>query len=61
MIISFCGLTYLGLPLSNEITMAGHPGVVKQEFERGWACYDPTHVIDFPPGAGDVYLLHLPG
>jgi hypothetical protein len=57
---AYCGLTYLGLPLSNEIPIAGHPGVVKQEFERGWLCYDPTHVIDHPPGAGDVYLMRLP-
>jgi N-acetyl-anhydromuramyl-L-alanine amidase AmpD len=57
---AYCGLTYLGLPLSNEIPIGGHPGVVKQEFERGWLCYDPTHVIDHPPGAGDVYVMHLP-
>lgn len=57
---AFCGLTYLGLPLSNEIPIEGHPGVVKQEFERGWLVYDPHHVFDHPPGAGEVYLMHLP-
>ncbi|HEX6478497.1 MAG TPA: hypothetical protein VF043_06610 [Ktedonobacteraceae bacterium] len=53
-------MTYLGLPLSNEIPIQGHPGVVKQQFERGWVCYDPTHTIDNPPAAGDVYIMHLP-
>lgn len=53
------GLTLLGLPRSNEISVPGHAGVVIQMFERGVACYDPQHVIDNPPGAGDVYMLHL--
>ena len=57
---ALCGLTYLGLPLSNEIPIAGHPGVVKQEFERGIVCWDPNHEVDSPPGAGQVYLMHLP-
>lgn len=57
---AYCGLTYLGLPLSNEVPIAGHAGIVKQQFERGWVCYDPNHVIDHPPGAGEVYTLHLP-
>ena len=56
---ALCGLTYLGLPLSNEIPIAGHPGVVKQEFERGWLVYDPRHECDHPPAAGEVYLMHL--
>lgn len=54
-----CGLTYLGLPVSNEIAVAGHPGVVKQEFERGTLQWDPEHIIDSPPGAGDVYPVHV--
>jgi hypothetical protein len=57
---AYCGLTYLGLPKSNETPIAGHPGVVKQEFERGWLVYDPNHVVDTPPGAGAVYPMHLP-
>ena len=57
---AYCGLTYLGLPLSNEIPIDKHPGVVKQQFERGWVCYDPNHVIDQPPGAGNVYMMHIP-
>jgi hypothetical protein len=57
---AFCGLTYLGLPKSNEIPIAGHPGVVKQEFERGWLVYDPKHEVDNPPGSGEIYLMHLP-
>lgn len=57
---AYCGLTHLGLPLSDEIPIDGPPGVVKQQFERGWVCYDPTHAIDDPPGAGDVYIMHLP-
>ena len=56
---ALCGLTYLGLPLSNEIPIAGHRGVVKQEFERGWLVYDPRHECDHPPAAGEVYLMHL--
>lgn len=58
---AFCGLTYLGLPLSNEIAIDGLPGVVKQQFERGWLVYDPDHKFDHPPGAGEVYPMHLPG
>lgn len=54
-----CGLTYLGLPKSNEIAVSGHPGVVEQEFERATVRYDPAHVTDFPPGAGDCYLVHV--
>jgi N-acetyl-anhydromuramyl-L-alanine amidase AmpD len=54
------GLTYLGLPLSNEIAIAGHAGVVKQQFERAIVCWDPNHQVDSPPGAGKAYLMHLP-
>jgi hypothetical protein len=53
------GLTYLGLPLSNEISIPPHAGVVFQRFERGIACWDPNHEVDSPPGAGNVYLRHL--
>jgi hypothetical protein len=56
---ALCGLTYLGLPLSNEIGVSGHPGVVYQRFERGVLAYDPQHVIDSPPGAGEVYCMHI--
>jgi hypothetical protein len=55
-----CGLTHLGLPLSNEEPVAGHSGVVKQRFERAVLAYDPNHELDQPPGADDVYLLHNP-
>lgn len=48
------------LPLSNEMPIDKHPGVVKQQFERGCVCYDPNHVIDQPPGAGTVYMMHIP-
>ncbi len=58
---AYCGLTYLGLPKSNEIPVAEYQGVVKQEFERGWLVYDPQHLFDNPPGAGEVYVMHLPG
>jgi hypothetical protein len=54
------GLTYLGLPLSNEIGIAGHAGVVKQVFERAIVAWDPNHQVDSPPGAGKAYLMHLP-
>lgn len=56
---ALCGLSYLGLPCSNEKAVVGHPGVVVQEFERGCVCYDPKHSTDFPPGAGDCYLVHV--
>ncbi|HEY6541596.1 MAG TPA: peptidoglycan recognition family protein [Ktedonobacteraceae bacterium] len=56
-----CGLTYLGLPKSNEIPIAEYAGVVKQEFERGWLVYDPQHQFDNPLGAGEVYFMHLAG
>lgn len=52
-----CGLTWLGLPESNEIPLG--PDVVKQHFERGVLAWDPNHTIDNPPGAGAVYPLHL--
>ena len=54
---AYCGLTYLGLPLSNETPVAGHPGVVRQQFERAILAYDPNHVLDQPPGALDIYLV----
>lgn len=57
---ALCGLTYLGLPTSNE--QYPHPeytGIVEQEFERARVRYDPQHKLDRPPSAGDVYLMHL--
>lgn len=62
---ALCGLTYLGLPRSNEISanIANHPEIVYQRFERGVLCYDPNrpHIVDNPPGAenSDVFLLHI--
>lgn len=56
---ALCGLTYLGLPTSNETSIADHPGVVYQRFERAVLCYDPQHVIDSPPQAGGVYVMHI--
>jgi len=55
-----CGLTILGLPTSNEIRLnvKDHPEIVEQEMERGKVRYDPSHVVDDPPGAGTVYLCH---
>jgi hypothetical protein len=52
-------LALLGLPRTNELAIPGHPGVVLQVFERAVLCYDPAHTIDNPPGAGDVYALHI--
>jgi hypothetical protein len=60
---ALCGLTYLGLPLSNEIAVLNKDGttigVVYQRFERGVLAYDPRHQIDNPPGSKDVYLMHI--
>jgi hypothetical protein len=55
---ALCGLTYLGIAMSNEIAITGHPGSVYQKFERGIAVYNPDHSFDFPPGAGPVYMAH---
>jgi GH25 family lysozyme M1 (1,4-beta-N-acetylmuramidase) len=59
---AFCGLSFLGLPSSNEIPITGHSGVVYQRFERGVLCFDPVpHAIDTPPGLekARVYPLHI--
>jgi hypothetical protein len=56
---ALCGVTYLGLPLSNETAVSGHPGVVYQRFERGVLAYDPQHTIDSPPDSGNVYSMHI--
>ena len=56
---ALCGLTYLGLPLSNEIAFAQGKPMVKQYFERGVVAYDPQHQEDDPPLAHDVYLMHV--
>lgn len=56
---ALCGLTYLGLPQSNEVPLQGVAGAVRQHFERGVLFYDPSHQLDRPPGSGDVYLAHL--
>jgi hypothetical protein len=50
------GLTDLGLPLSNEVYGHTAAGTCYQLFERGVLVYDPNHVVDFPPGAGMVYI-----
>lgn len=57
---ALCGLTYLGLPLSNETGVSGKQNCVTQQFERGLLAWDPQHQLDFPPSAGDVYVLHQP-
>jgi N-acetylmuramoyl-L-alanine amidase-like protein len=55
-----CGLTHLGLPLSNEVGFGDKR--VFQRFERGVLCYDPQRTNDRPPGAsGTVYLMHIDG
>jgi N-acetyl-anhydromuramyl-L-alanine amidase AmpD len=56
---ALCGITYLGLPTSNERAVQGHPGVVEQDFERATARYDTGHALDNPPKSGDVYLIHV--
>jgi hypothetical protein len=58
---ALCGLTYLGLPKSNEqYNHPEHPGVAEQVFERARVRYDPAHALDQPPSADAVYLMHLP-
>ncbi len=53
------GLTDLGLPLTNEIVISSKPYATIQVFERGVIAYDPSHVIDHPPGSGDTYKAHI--
>lgn len=58
-----CGLTYLGLPQSNEIPMDAK-GNTKQYWECGVTFYDPKHTYDTRPGTSNpdtrpVYLAHL--
>ncbi len=56
------GLTFLGLPKSNEVPIPNASPCVKQYFERGVLVYDPIpHKLDNPPGAGDVYNAQLYG
>ena len=56
---AFCGLTYLGLPKSNEIPLDSS-GSMMQIYERGLVYFDPNHKFDNPPGAGSVYHEHVP-
>jgi hypothetical protein len=64
---ALCGLSWLGLPKSNEIPveqlssdpkLAGH-GIKIQFFERGVLAYDEAKLLDNPPGVGSVYPVHL--
>lgn len=53
-----CGLTYLGLPLTDEYSP--QQNLIVQRFERGVLAYDPKHLVDNPPGSSDaVYLMHI--
>jgi hypothetical protein len=57
---ALCGLTYLGLPKSNEEYLhPEYPHISEQVFERARLRYDPEHKLDQPPGADAVYLMHL--
>jgi hypothetical protein len=60
----YAGLTDWGLPTTSEIAV-GKPkaGSTRQPtvqvFERLGKAYDPDHVLDMPPGAGEIYTIHL--
>jgi len=57
---ALCGLTHLGLPTGVENGIAGKIGTVYQRFERGVLIYDPSRLIDNPPGStGPVYMAHI--
>ncbi len=56
---ALCGLTFLGLPLSNEYAVPGYPAATEQIYERATLRYDPHHQVDNPPCAGAVYLTHV--
>lgn len=62
------GLLHAGLPITNEIPISqfgaqyaalADSGIVVVFYERCVKAYDPSHKIDFPPGAGMVYNVHL--
>lgn len=63
------GITLLGLPLTNEervLDSVGHPVTdhqgriaTRQRFERGEITYDPSHLLDSPPGAANCYMSHI--
>lgn len=55
-----CGLTWMGLPLTNEIALDAEGNVI-QFFERGCWAYKKTRKYDSPPGSGDVYACHVYG
>jgi hypothetical protein len=71
---SLAGLTMAGLPKSNErkpkqpVGMSAneydqlllhHSEITEQDFERLTLRYDPNYILDKPPGAGSVYVIHL--
>ncbi len=58
---ALCGLTHLGLPVSNEISLGGTHGATRQHFENACVFYDPAHEFDSRPGepGARVYLAHL--
>jgi len=54
-----CGLTFLGLPKTNEVPL-DTAGNVFQVFERGILVYDPLSKYDSPAGhTGSVYAAHV--
>lgn len=58
---SYAGLSDLGLPISGRIfNPGGHAGIEEQYFERGGLRWDPSRVMDSPPGvSGSVYRIHV--
>ncbi len=58
---ALCGLTHLGLPVSNEISLGGTNGATRQHYENGVVFFDPAHEFDSRPGESGarVYLAHL--
>lgn len=53
------GLTWLGLPLTNEISLGN--GIAKQYFERGCLVYDSAKSKDSPVKSEAVYTAHVYG
>lgn len=53
------GPALLGLPLSNELSLAQYPVIRIVPCERALIIYDPSHQIDNPPIQGPCYLLHI--
>lgn len=54
-----CGLTFLGLPVSNEISTGKGKGSTYQKFQNAWVVYDPARVYASPIGRNQQGTCYL--